>query len=239
MKQFLILLILTILAASCSSVKPPFDPDAFKKNLYRRDMTITADGYQGHGFIVLPKKDKYTLEIKAQGKLDLLTFTSCHREITQTDAGYKGRFLGFGKDLKLAKMEYEPMKGIEDTGSCPIEIGGYEKEKGRHSWASVLMEHLGSTLPSVTKCNGRESQYRGVSACQSRAGLIQRIEFQVPVVYDLDKNCSYKNVRLIDGKILEYQMPEGECLVYFMEKTGEKRISEHYDYGYSKIMIGE
>lgn len=239
MKNLILLFALCLIASACSSVQPPFDPDAFKKNLYRRDMVLTSNGYQGHGVLVLPKKEKHTLEIKALGKLDLLTFTSCHREITQTDAGYKGRFLGFGKDLKLAKMEYEPAKGIEDTGSCPIEIGGYEKDKGRHSWASLLMEHEGSTLPSVTKCNGRETQYRGVSACQSRAGLIQQISFQVPVLYDLDKKCTYKNVKMLDEKTIQYQMPEGECLMYFMEKTGEKRISEHYDYGYSKIIIGE
>jgi hypothetical protein len=239
MKQIAILLFMFIFFTSCSSVQPPFEPESFQRGQYRRDILISGSGFQGHGFLVLPKRSRYTLELKALGNLDLFTFTTCHREITQTDAGYKGKFLGIGKDKRTTKLEYEPAAGIEDTGSCPIEIGGYEKEKGRHSWGSILVENEQSTLPSVVKCNGRENQYRGVSACQSREGLIQQIVFASPVAYDLDERCEYKNVKLIDGRIFQYQMPEGECLIYFQEKSGEKRISEHYDYGYSKIIIGD
>ena len=238
MKNLVLLLAMLVTFLSCSSVQPPFDPDAVKKGLYRRDITITGSGYQGQGVVVLPKQNKYQLELKAVGNFDLLTFTTCHREITEKDAGYKGKFLGYGKDKKLAKMEYEPAKGIEDSGSCPIDIGGYEKKDGRHSWGAILIENEASKLPSVVKCNGRETQYRGVSACQSRIGLLQRIEFLIEVEYDLDTKCKYENIKF-DGKVFEYAMPQGECLIYFMEKTGEKRVSEHYDYGYSKIIIGE
>jgi len=184
------------------------------------------------------------------GKLDLFTFTSCHREITQEDAGYKGKFLGFGRDSKMAKLEYIPVDGIENTGSCPIEFGGYEKKRGRHSWGFLITEHKGSTLPSVVKCNGRETQYRGVSGCQSRHGLIQRIEFPKPVVFQIPKKytdstsdyvkgglCQYKDLRMLDSKIIEYRMPKGECMFYIQEVADPGRISEHYDWGYTKIMI--
>lgn len=235
--RFIIALIMLLSLIGCSSVQPPFEPESFKKGLYRKDMKIDANGYKGHGVVVVPKQSNYKMEVLAMGNLDLFTFTSCHREITQEDAGYKGRWLGIGKNKKLAKMEFMPAKNIEDNGSCPIDFGGYEKSRGRHSWGVMLMENTESTLPSLVQCNGRDTQYRGTSACQSRAGLVQRIEFPRRVVYDLDSNCNYENVKLIDDKIFEYQMPEGQCTIYFQEVGGEKRISEHYDYGYSKIII--
>ena len=41
----------------------------------------------------------------------------------------------------------------------------------------------------------------------------------------------------IDGKILEYRMPQGECMLYFQEVAEPGRLAEHYDWGYTKIMI--
>lgn len=225
------------LFVSCSTVQPNFEPDSFKKGLYRKDMKITANGFQGHGVIVVPKQKKYKMDINALGKLDLFTFQSCHREITQEDAGYKGRFLGFGRNKKLAKIEYQPVTGLEDAGSCPVDIGGYEKVKGRHSWGALIMENDKFKLPAIVKCNGREVQSRGTSACQSHAGLIQRIEFANPIGYNLDKNCKYSSVKLINERIFQYRIPEGQCITYFREKGGQKRYAEHHDYGYSKIII--
>lgn len=235
--KLLLLVLFSLVLTSCSTVQSPFEPESFKKGLYRKDMKLAANSYSGHGVLVIPKSKKYKMNVKAIGKLDLFTVTSCHREITQEDAGYKGRFLGFGKDSRLAKMEFIPAKGLEDSGSCPIEFGGYEKKRGRHSWGILVAEHDGATLPSKVHCNGRDAQYRGVSICQSRAGLVQKIEFPTPVVYNLDKACKYTHVKLIDGKTFEYRMPEGECLIYFQEIGDSARISEHYDYGYSKIII--
>jgi hypothetical protein len=241
--KLILLILVSAFIASCSSVPQPFEPESFKKGLYRKDMRVEANGYKGHGFVVAPKADKYNLRINAMGKLDLFTMTSCHREITQEDAGYKGRFLGFGRNNKLARAEYVPAKGIEDNGSCPLEFGGYEKKRGRHSWGFLIPEHEGVSLPSVVRCNGRDTQYRGVSACQSRAGLIQRIEFpgemvyQVPKEYKDQETCQYEHIKVIDKKIFEYKMPKGECMLYFQEVADPGRISEHYDYGYTKIMI--
>lgn len=236
----ILMLLSILLLASCATNQPPFEPESFKKGLYRKDMKIVANGHSGHGVLVVPKEEKYQMEIKALGKLDLFTFQSCHREITQEDAGYKGKFLGFGKDKKLAKMEYEPVKGLEDDGACPVDLGGYEKVQGRHSWGSVIAENTKFKLPAIIKCNGRETQSRGTSACQSHAGLIQRIEFQVDVGYDLDKNCEYEGVKLINNRIFQYRIPEGNCVTYFRAKEliNEKKVyAEHYDYGYTKIII--
>ena len=241
--KLIILTILSLVVASCAMTPQPFEPESFKKGLYRKDMKLKANGYSGHGFVVAPAAETYKVEVRAMGKLDLFTMTSCHREITQEDAGYKGRFLGFGKNNKLARVEYQPAVGIEDNGSCPLEFGGYEKGRGRHSWGFLIPEHKDAKLPSVVKCNGRDTQYRGVSACQSRAGLVQRIEFPGEIVYQIPKEykdmekCQYSDIRVVDKRIIEYKIPEGECMLYFQEVAEPGRISEHYDYGYTKIMI--
>jgi len=226
-----------LVLSACVTTQPKIDIEAIKEKLYRKDMEIQANDYKGHGVLVVPSETKYKIKIKALGNLDLFTFQSCHREITQEDAGKKGGFLGIGRDKKLAQLEFAPSKGIEDKGVCPIDIGGYEKKKGRHSWGAIILENSKFTLPSVTKCNGQTTQYRGTSACQSRAGLIQRIEFTVPIDYNLDPSCQYEGVRLTNERIFQYQIPEGQCVTYFREKDGKKRYSEHHDYGYTKIII--
>ncbi|MGB1290514.1 MAG: hypothetical protein ACPG5Z_00180 [Pseudoalteromonas sp.] len=226
-----------LLFIGCSAVTPKIDVESIKERLYRKDMKIEANDYKGHGVLVVPRENKYKMKIKALGNLDLFTFQTCHREMTQEDAGKKGGFLGIGKDKKLAQLEFAPSRGIEDDGSCPIDIGGYEKKKGRHSWGAIILENKKFTLPSVVRCNGQTTQYRGTSACQSRAGLIQRIEFSVPVGYDLDPNCKYEGVKMTEVNIFEYQIPEGQCVTYFREKADKKRYSEHHDYGYTKIII--
>lgn len=236
----ILILLSALFLVSCATNQPPFEPESFKKGLYRKDMKIVANGHKGHGVLVVPQNKKYKLEMKALGKLDLFTFQSCHREITQEDAGYKGKWLGFGRDKKLAKMEYEPVTGLEDDGSCPVDIGGYEKKKGRHSWGSLIPENKHFKLPAIIKCNGREVQSRGTSVCQSHAGLIQRVEFQMDVGYDLDAKCEYKDVKLINNRVFQYRVPEGNCLMYFRAKElidGKKVYAEHYDYGYTKIII--
>ena len=129
MKLFSLILV-SLFFASCSSIQQQFEPESFKKGLYRKDMKIEANGYKGHGFVVAPAAETYKVRVYAMGNLDLFTQTSCHREITQEDAGYKGKFLGFGRNKKRADFEYRPAKGIEDTGSCPLELGGYEKKQG-------------------------------------------------------------------------------------------------------------
>jgi hypothetical protein len=229
--------ILFILLISCATVQPPFDTEAFKNGLYRKEVVLSVDGKTGLGALTVPKKEKYDIWLSSLGNMDLFRITTCHRETILKGVGFKGNFLGIGKNDKLTNIKYSPVKDIEDNGTCPVEFGFYEKKKGRHSWGVLIIESNNLLLPSTTKCNGETLENSGVSVCQSRAGLIQRIVFSEAVVFQIPKNgCKY-DFKITDNKVFEYRMPEGECMVYFQEINDNGRIAEHYDYGYKKILV--
>lgn len=217
-------LLLFILIA-CSNVHQEIDKGKF----YRRDIEINVNGRSGDGVLVVPSSAKYEIKIKAPGKLDLYTITSCHREET----GHKD---GIWKNKKMT-YDYVPVPGIEDRGPCPVHLGAYEKTQGRHSWGLLDFEDPSATMPAKIKCNGEIYQANGVSICQSKEGLLQEIEFSEPMVADFDKACPQPKV--IDNKVFQYAIGKGHCLHYFQEIRGSGRIHRQTTIGYESILIRE
>ena len=146
--------LLLLLLIGCTEVTPVADTSV----LYKRDVRIQFEGQDYFGVAVLPARDKYDLELTFAGELDLFAFRSCHREVTQEDAG-GGRI--FGKKNKVS-FTYVPMAPLETGKMCSVEIEGYEAGKGRHSWGFLDFETPLETLPGLSICNGVRRQYRGV-----------------------------------------------------------------------------
>jgi hypothetical protein len=214
--------------SACAQVPQKLDADAF----YKRDMKITVNGASAEGVIVAPSSDHYDLEIVAKGKLDLFTLASCHREITQEDAGEGGIF----GDAKKIKLTFRPVNGIENTSACPVELGGYEKDLGRHSWGFIDFRSPELTLPAKLKCNGVGQETVGVSVCQSRNGLIEQIVFKAPVrvAKQPDSNCP--QLSSSDGGVtFEYKMPLKQCVYVFGDQTGA--LHRLTTLGYEKILV--
>ena len=230
MKKIILTLNAVFFVVGCTSVPQKLDPDAF----YKRDMEITVNGYQSEGVLVVPKAKKYDFKIEAKGKLDLFTFTTCHREKTKENAGEKGWF----SDKKTRKMTFFPSPDIEASHlSCPVQLGGYERDKGRHSWGFVDFEHESLNLPALLKCNGSVSNHTGVSACQSKNGLIQEIVFSEPVLAAKNPECG--ELTSTDEKTFRFKMPKGQCTFRFLTKTGEKKWHRMTTLGYQQILIRE
>jgi len=222
-------LLFLVLLSGCAY--PGKDQLAEQGVYYKRDMRIEVNGFQSEGVLVAPKAGKYKIEIKAKGELDLFTLTTCHREHTEEDAGEGGIF----GSKKKVKYKYIPSKGIEDTESCPVQLGGYEKDKGRHSWGFIDFQDDAHTLPALVSCNGNQYNSSGVSVCQSKAGLLQRIEFTKPVLFDPTNNCAPLQTK--DNKVFEYEIGKGECLYLFMERDGDGKLHRHTTVGYERILI--
>lgn len=233
-KNILLFLFALILINSCSSSSIPdkLDPSI----IYKRDMLIKIDGVESYGVMVVPLKTKHDLHIIAQGDLDLFTFTTCHREETAENAWNvterSGLFRRRIEKKREIKMEYKPTP-LEQSGGCPIYLGGYEEEKGRHSWGVIDFETPEATLPATLHCNGQRYSGNGVSICQGRMGLIQMIEFPSTVVVIPSKGCELGMTR---GNVFKFPLPRGECVYAFMELSTD-RIHRLTTIGYELIPI--
>jgi hypothetical protein len=203
----------------------------FETTTYKRDVKILFEGKEYLGVAVLPRRDRYTFEMTFPGALDLFTFRTCHREVTQEDAG-GGRI--FGKKNKVS-MVYSPVAPLE-TDVCHVEIGGYEKGKGRHSWGYIDFETSFETLPAVVLCNGSREGFGGVSICQSLNGLITRIIFtkKVAVAYNKEK-CSKPNSD--DGMAFELLQSVGRCVYSFVTHGSPHEWHRFTTIGYQDILI--
>jgi len=234
-KNIMLLIICFLLVNSCStkSIPDKLNPDV----IYKRDMTIVIDGVEKIGVAVVPMKDTHKIHITAQGDLDLFTFTTCHREETAENAwNVTGRSSGLFKrtiDKKREiKMEYTPTE-IEKRGGCPIFLGGYEQEKGRHSWGAIDFETPEATLTARLSCNGEESTANGVSICQSREGLIQVIEFPTETKVLPSKGCE---IGMEKAVTYSFSLVKGHCVYAFME-IATKKIHRLTTIGYELIPI--
>jgi hypothetical protein len=204
---------------------------------YKRDMMLTVNGEQFEGVMVARKAAKYAMRIQARGTLDLFTFETCHREIAKPDAGKSGLF----GDRRQQDETYVPVPGLEDVDSCPVKLGGYERDGGRTSWGIVDFEDDRHTLAAEVKCNGEHYGANGVSICQSKKGLLQEIIFPVEVIYSPDPKqpaCSLLGIPT-DGKRFRFKMPSGECVHAFLEDGPKRRQHRLTTFGYEAILIRE
>jgi len=196
-------------------------------------MKLKINGFRADGVLVIPKSARYELEIDAKGKLDLFTFETCHREEISENAGEGGLF----GNRKHVERSFIPNSPLETEGACPVRLGGYERDKGRHSWAFVDFEDLTATLPAELKCNGNTTNTRGVSACQSRSGLIQQITFPVKTIVNPETGCSMP--RPSDLMTYRFNMSPKECVYNFMEQGAPNREHRLTTLGYDGILIRE
>lgn len=224
------IIILLFLLTGCVTNQTNFTQEDFKNSFYKKDMKISANGFKGTGTLVLPKTSIYNFEFESYGELDLFTFATCHREISKEEAGERGIF----GNKKKTKVTYLP--NSMETVACPIDIGGYDADKGRHSWGFVSIETEKHSLPANVQCNGESYNSRGTTICQAKVGLVQSLQFENDVVFVLDKACSDMTVTYKD-KIFTFVMPRGTCVNYFKEKNAPSRIHELTTFGYERILI--
>lgn len=221
----MILVVLALLSSTSfgfsSAPQQQLDP----KKVYKYDIKLTVNDVSGIGTLVVPRAKKYVVKGETSGKLDLLTITTCHRDISWSPSGNKFEYI------------YEPSESLESNGACPLFVGGYDK-KGQHSWGIVEFEGEQEKLPGLLKCNGYGQTFNGVSLCQSRQSLIQFIEFENPVKTATSGNCTLP-VALKEGRRYEFPIVKGHCVYAFMEIEGQKRIHRMTTIGYEGILLRE
>lgn len=203
---------------------------------YKRDMILDVAGVKAEGVLVVPISERVPFHITARGDLDLFTLTTCHREETAEDASNVTERTGwlFKRTItkkREVKLDFKPT-ALEAKGGCPVMLGGFEEQKGRHSWGLVDFETPEATLKAVLSCNGQVIVTNGVSICQSRASLIQSIKFLVPVTVSPDPGCE---IGKTSGQEFEFSMPQGQCVYAFLDK--DNNIHRLTTLGYDQILI--
>lgn len=233
--KFLILFLSGIVLTSCSSVMPKMDSDI----KYQRDIRFTVQYWENGnwglirsftGVGVVKWSPKYRVEVFAPGKADMMTLTSCHREIKTPNPDSKG---GGWFSKRRYPFEFRADDMIERGKLCMINIGIYEKKKGRHGWGLIAIEHPDAKMGAFVRCNGTPKEWKGTSFCQAKEGLVQRIEFSRPVSTTMYGDCFIKKPE--DGMNWEYLMPRGRCVLSFFDENLNEHV--HYMYGYDTIPI--
>lgn len=207
----------------------------FRKGKYRKKRLVRETAkFCGVG--VLPFLEKYNIEVQAQGNLNFFSLTTCHEETTSEnpDSGW------FKKKGKVG-FTYEPT--MERGKACPLYVSAYDKRQ-RHGWGIIAFENPRYELPAKLSCNGYVEEYNGVSICQSREKLLQKIEFGEPVklVAPVNGAAERKQPCPVIGKdndkTIEFLLPNRECVYGFIgKKTG--KVHQLITVGYEDIIIRE
>lgn len=234
-KEAITLTLLLLFMSGCSSIPQKLDPDKF----YKRDLPFCVSDIGCYeGTAVIPKKDFYAFEVAPKGdaSVDMLVLDSCHREFTKegsekTVLGFFGKI--FGKKKEGYQIQYMPIPGIEDDGDCTIRINTFEKDKGRHAWAVIRSQHEKYQLPATIYCNGEVRNEYGVSLCQSKAGLTQKIEFPEKVQIITDEKCELPKKSPSGG--YEWKITHGECGYTVRGESG--RIHDLLTIGFEGLLV--
>jgi hypothetical protein len=199
-----------IVLSACSTVTKPVSPATF----YRRDMGISVDGREYPGYGVLPLKDSYDIRVTTKHDMDRFTATSCHRQIIEEKVDGAGWF----SKKATYKFTFSRSSGIEKSDPCPLQLTA-SSDGNEHSWGFLDFETSSERLPANLECDGWQRTAKGVSVCQAKANLVQKIAFDQPAFTSFDQNCSMPIPA--DKKTFIYSMPRGRCVFVFCSRDKE------------------
>ena len=239
MKNLITSAIFMVALLSCSTVDKDTQQQLSSDKFYKRDMVIHINDQSGIGTLVANEADVYNFHVEAAGDLDLFVYKSCHREWDKQEAWnvetYK-RVLFWKKKIKHKKQIKFPIKltDIEKNKYCPVILTGCERIGGRHSWAFVDFHSKNEALPAELHCNGVVKKVSGVSICQSKYGLIQKIIFRDKVSVVRKDGCAEMKTK--DDKVFTWKTSLKECPYPFVDdKTGQ--VHRLTTIGYESIFI--
>jgi hypothetical protein len=221
-----IILILSVFILSSCAVNQVLT----EKSVYMHDMKIEVNGHKGVGTLVVPMSSLISVKVRAKGKLDLFVWSTCARNISAEAAFDEGMF----SSKYETSFEYRP--SVLERTDCAVQLEGYEKIKGRHSWAFIDFEDGTSTLPATITCNGQTYTSKGVTVCQSKKGIRQQVTFAAPVLVGAQDGCPLPFTE--DEKTFYVEIGKGACRYNFLEKEGERnhRITT---IGYDEVLLRE
>ena len=213
--EFLILL-LTVTA--CATV-PQVPLDA--KRAYRMDLSLKVNGKSGSGVLVVEPALRYEIEARAKGDPQVLMLSTCHRETVLENQD------------RTFKTVYSP-SGVEFDGYCPMRVEAFS-DRFKYQAALVDVKTEAEQLPVILHCNGVIETATGVTVCQSRAGLLQRLDFPDEVTGLASRGCAEP---VLTGTRAEITLSVGSCVYSFKSKKSGQ-LHRLTTYGYEEVLLAK
>lgn len=221
-----------LLFCACATISPPTTVAPPIK--YQLLLSGTIDGvpFQGIGIGSIAKH--HDIMIQSTIAVDYFTVQTCHRAqqfngVIPADPWWK-----WGTDNKSFTWSYDEADSIEDSGDCILRFCAFSKVVGSPPVSCAIVDFKSPRylLPGKNICNGANGAATGTAMCHTQVGLLERFQFAGPVVVapqvtdPTGKAAPYWIKGQCQGKFLddnqtlfEYQMPENECSILFMEKV--------------------
>lgn len=210
------LLIVLLLLSSCANTKLL---DIGKS--YRKTLNFTVNGEEAVGTLSAKKKSHYHMEIYVPQKPRLVKLTSCHQEKV------------FQKPGKSIEFDYRPDPDVE-AGELPciVEISALE-DSGKNQWGMIDFKLPSETLSATVYCNGDVFTTKGSHICQSRQGLIQKVEFDRTITSYAPEGCN--KIEPEKGKQFYFSTTEGNCFYLFYDEAGS--LYRLVTFGYNEVLL--
>lgn len=192
-------------------------PDLNEKDVYKHDLVLDINGKRINGVGAISIANEYKVRVYPPGNVDRIMWRTCSMEnvIDKPDVKTSSWFGGYS----YVDFTYKPAFGLDDVNSCALKIEVLEEKKRRNGMALVEFESSRpeASLFSDLLCNGQFSQNKGVSICQSAAGLYQQISFPTPVVIRaVEPACDVMKPFEGDEKVYQFSIAPSECTYVFV-----------------------
>ena len=210
--KIILLMVLWTLLHSCGH-RPSFQLE----KTYRKDLRFSDSAGTHEGTYIASVKDRHHFRLLFREKPRLVKIRSCHREIVYENPG------------KSLDFTYSPEAGLEDKiDPCFLEFASFSASG--YNQTALVDFRRDETLEAMLTCNGERSIHQGVSICQSREGLLQRLEFDAPVSADGLASCP----KLVgNAQTFIFPISMGICLYFFYDGT---KFHKLVTFGYDDVL---
>lgn len=231
--------VLTILLLNaCGNMRVIEQVDREATTTFRHDLRVRVNGVGYAGVGVAPIAPIYQVTVFPEGKIDRIIWQTCHQEsvVDKPDRS----FWDVVKRDTSYQFQLKPQAGLEDVNACALEITVLEEKKRRNGFAVIDFEDRRPeiSLASRVKCNGVEATFKGVSICQSSAGLMQEISFSEPaLIRGVTGACDV--MKSDDELKYQFPMPRGKCTYNFVAQrkhaNGRRLVHRLNVVGYNDV----
>ena len=218
----------------CATTSAPTTPTVPK---YELTLSGLVDGITFQGVAVGNSTASHQMTIQSAINVDYFTVQSCHRSIQFSNI-ITYPWFNWGQDNRSFTWTYKQAPTIEDDGDCILRFCAFSKVVGSPPVACAIVDFHKDRdqIPIRNIFKGVNGDAHGTSICHTQVGLRERMQFPVGVVtakqqvdstgktapYWISGQCVGKFVDA-GSTLFEYQVPENECSVLFMERTPPHR----------------
>jgi hypothetical protein len=213
----------------CAST--PKSPMNQKFDFYRAEMLISIGdrSYRGLAITPLPKPNtQLQVTIQSPITLDRLEISTCSRHVVMREVDKQGGWFGRSSSSYSMTYTYDPTP-TELEGNCPIHFEAFSKDVQK-AWGMLFFRD-DQALPSEMDCNGQHWSFSGLSICQTKAGMEERMTFAVPVTFAATDNCIITTTDKLNYLV---RSTGGFCKATFSDGT---KFNDLVLLGYNQVVI--